>query len=462
MIEVKNFPPKKNHIVKTAICCFFSAFLLLVGCSKDDETVPASLTLSTPISQLSFPDTMHGENSSSKSIRLNYAHLNNVLTITPSTNFEVSIDDTNFQHSLQLTDTDLTTNSIQVYIRFSPTLDLITEVAGNLIISSENTNNIEIKLTGTSTPTAFNYITFNSERLAFGDDYKQSSFKNFTVHKDLSEIKTIKMYVKLTCPNGGCDEWDVYGNVLIKDTATGDWYELGRFITPYWNDNSQLDRGFEFDVTDFKSLLTDQVELKIFTECWNNKGYNVTVDFDYIKGTPSFTYSSITKIIQYNKSSGHGVPYGLSHNFDLTKSITIPSNAEYTSLRSIISGWGHATPYDDGNRGCAEWCFRTHFIKINNTNTFEHYMGPLDCASNPVSNQGSGNWTGDRAGWCPGMEVPTRIDTFETSMAGSTIDFQYDFQDWTNDDKNGKAYNAISTYVVVKSNSPIEKAIVQD
>jgi len=40
--------------------------------------------------------------------------------------------------------------------------------------------------------------------------------------------------------------------------------------------------------------------------------------------------------------------------------------------------------------------------------------------------------------------------------------FQYDFQDWTNNEQNGKAYNAISTYVVVKSNSPIEKATVQD
>ncbi|GAL65768.1 hypothetical protein [Jejuia pallidilutea] len=70
------------------------------------------------------------------------------------------------------------------------------------------------------------------------------------------------MYVKLTCPDVGCDEWDVFANVKIKDQVSGEDYELARYITPYWNDNSQLDRGFEFDVTDFKSLLTGEVELR--------------------------------------------------------------------------------------------------------------------------------------------------------------------------------------------------------
>ena len=63
-----------------------------------------------------------------------------------------------------------------------------------------------------------------------------------------SNISAIKMYVKLSCPTGGCDEWDVYANVKVRDAASGELYELGRYITPYWNDNSQLDRGFEFDV----------------------------------------------------------------------------------------------------------------------------------------------------------------------------------------------------------------------
>lgn len=93
---------------------------------------------------------------------------------------------------------------------------------------------------------------------------------------------------------------------------------------------------------------------------------------------------------------------------------------------------------------------------------FSHYMGPLGCAANPVSNQNPGNWQPDRAGWCPGMAVPARIDAFGSSMAGSAFTFAYDFEDWTNDGNNGGAFYATSTYVVVKSTTPITKPTVTD
>ena len=51
------------------------------------------------------------------------------------------------------------------------------------------------------------------------------------------------------------------GNVKVKDKSSGNYFELGRFVTPYGVDTSQLGRVFEFDVTDFKSLLTGEVEL---------------------------------------------------------------------------------------------------------------------------------------------------------------------------------------------------------
>ncbi|MCB0381740.1 MAG: peptidase, partial [Psychroserpens sp.] len=55
------------------------------------------------------------------------------------------------------------------------------------------------------------------------------------------------------------------------------------------------------------------------------------------------------------------------------------------------------------------------------------------CASNPINNQNPGNWTPDRAGWCPGMVVPPRIDQFTSIMAGSTFTFEYDYEDWVSD-----------------------------
>ena len=167
-------------------------------------------------------------------------------------------------------------------------------------------------------------------------------------------------------------------------------------------------------------------------------------------------------MIAYDDWSSAGVPYGINHSFDLDKSVTIPSNAESTHLRTVISGWGHATPNDAIGRLCAEWCFRTHNVFINGVNTFQHNLDPLGCASNPVNNQNPGNWQPDRAGWCLGMVVPFRVDDFVGTMAGSTFTFAYDYEDWVNDGLSGDAFYATSTFVVVKSNSPIVKPVVTE
>ena len=126
----------------------------------------------------------------------------------------------------------------------------------------------------------------------------------------------------------------------------------------------------------------------------------------------------------------------------------MPNNSESSHLRTIISGWGHATPNDADGRPCAEWCFRTHDIKINGNNTFQHYMGPIGCSSNPVSNQSPGYWQPDRAGWCPGMVVPVRTDELDSSLNSSTFSFEYDLEDLTSNGNGGNAFYAISTYVV--------------
>ena len=97
----------------------------------------------------------------------------------------------------------------------------------------------------------------------------------------------IKMYLRLDCPSGGCDPWDRYANILIRDQISNEWYELGRHITPYGVDNRVLDRGLEFDVTDFKSLLNGNVELKLFVDTWVAQGWVISLEFDYFPGTPA-------------------------------------------------------------------------------------------------------------------------------------------------------------------------------
>lgn len=305
-----------------------------------------------------------------------------------------------------------------------------------------------------------NIKTFDKVKNAFGDGLSQSAEGTFTFPADVTTVKTIKMFIKNECPNKTCDEWDRYANVYVKNKTTGEWYEIGRFITPYWVGTEKLPRGLEIDVTDFKSLLSGNTELKIYTETWLAKGREYSVDFDIVYGTPDYKYSAVVPVIQYNKSSIDGVPYGKAHTLGLKKNIQLPTNTEKAYLRTTISGWGHAKPYDAGGRGCAEWCFRTHTIAINNANTFQHQLGALGCSANPINNQSPGNWAPDRAGWCPGMAVPTRIDVLNNSLTGSTFSYEYKFQNWTNNGTNGDAFYAISSFVIAKSNTPISAPVV--
>ncbi len=223
-----------------------------------------------------------------------------------------------------------------------------------------------------------------------------------------------------------------------------------------------LDRGLEFDVTDFKSLLQGSVELRIYVENWTSKADLISVNFDYIEGTPDYPYYAVSEVLGFHGNSINGIPYGVSHGKDLDKQISIPANAESAHLRTTISGWGHATPADADGRPCAEWCYRTHDVLINGSPAFSHYMGPIGCASNPINNQSPGNWVPDRAGWCPGMVVPARIDNLPSGLSGNSFNFEYQLENWTNNGQNGNAFYATSTYVVVKSNSMISAPIVVD
>lgn len=302
----------------------------------------------------------------------------------------------------------------------------------------------------TVTDKIINVKTFNSSKVAFADGKSQSSEGVFTFPSNPEKIKSIKMYIKDICPNKDCDEWDRYANIYVKDKQTGVYFELGRFITPYWVGNEKLERGYEFDVTDFKSILNGITELKIYTETWNEKGRTYSVEFDFQEGTPDYKYSVIIPVFQYNKSSIDGVPYGKTYDmnvFDLKKTISLPNGIELAYFRTIISGWGHAA---SGN--CAEWCVKTHAILLNGQQTYLHKLAGLGCSDNPVNNQAPGNWEPDRAGWCPGMVVPFRFDNIAKEKFGTTFDFEYKFEDYVT---TGEAYYAISTFLVLKSNQPI-------
>ena len=444
-----------KNLFKLLICT------ILLTCGSDDESennvinLPANI--SSNVSSLSFENTMVNQISESQVIIIDAENTSSEVNISAPEGYEVSSDNSSFSQSFSF----VPEISNEVYIRFTPA-EAINYYSTLVISSNDISNNININLFGLGTPLIHNYQAFQNQALGYGGGFSQSASQMFSLHDDLSEIQQIKMYLQIDCPSTGCDDWDRFANVKVKDQATGNWYEIARYITPYWVGTQQLQRGLEFDVTDFKSFLKDNVELRIYIENWTTKADIVSIDFDYIVGTPDYENYEVAEVLSLHSNSISGVPYGVTHNLDLEKSIQIPSDSENIQFRTIISGWGHATPYDADGRPCAEWCFRTHDIKINGSNTFQHNLGPIGCSANPINNQNPGNWQPDRAGWCPGMAVPVRMNSLDTSYSGSTISFEYDFEDWTSDGNGGNAFYAISTYIIVKSNSEITAPVVTD
>ena len=444
-----------KNLFKLLICT------ILLTCGSDDESennvinLPASISVN--VSSLSFENTMVNQISESQVIIIDAENTSSEVNISAPEGYEVSSDNSSFSQSFSF----VPEISNEVYIRFTPA-EAINYYSTLVISSNDISNNININLFGLGTPLIHNYQAFQNQALGYGGGFSQSASQMFSLHDDLSEIQQIKMYLQIDCPSTGCDDWDRFANVKVKDQATGNWYEIARYITPYWVGTQQLQRGLEFDVTDFKSFLKDNVELRIYIENWTSKADIVSIDFDYIVGTPDYENYEVAEVLSLHSNSISGVPYGVTHNLDLEKSIQIPSDSENIQFRTVISGWGHATPYDADGRPCAEWCFRTHDIKINGSNTFQHNLGPIGCSANPINNQNPGNWQPDRAGWCPGMAVPVRMNNLDTSYSGSTLSFEYDFEDWTSDGNGGNAFYAISTYIIVKSNSEITAPIVTD
>ena len=444
-----------KNLFKLLICT------ILLTCGSDDESennvinLPASISVN--VSSLSFENTMVNQISESQVIIIDAENTSSEVNISAPEGYEVSSDNSSFSQSFSF----VPEISNEVYIRFTPA-EAINYYSTLVISSNDISNNININLFGLGTPLIHNYQAIQNQALGYGGEFSQSASQMFSLHYDLSEIQQIKMYLQIDCPSTGCDDWDRFANVKVKDQATGNWYEIARYITPYWVGTQQLQRGLEFDVTDFKSFLKDNVELRIYIENWTTKADIVSIDFDYIVGTPDYENYEVAEVLSLHSNSISGVPYGVTHNLDLEKSIQIPSDSENIQFRTVISGWGHATPYDADGRPCAEWCFRTHDIKINGSNTFQHNLGPIGCSANPINNQNPGNWQPDRAGWCPGMAVPVRMNSLDTSYSGSTISFEYDFEDWTSDGNGGNAFYAISTYIIVKSNSEITAPIVTD
>ena len=247
--------------------------------------------ISSSNTNLSFGNVQIFEHSNAFPVTISGQNLVSDISIAVDGNFQISSDELTFTNSIVIPLESANESNI-LYVRFSPTE--IGNISETLSIVSETASELTIALSGNSTPVIHNYTTFNEEALGFGGGFNQSAIQTFNLHEDLTNIAQIKMYLQIDCPSTGCDDWDRFANIKVKDQVSGDWFEIGRYITPYWVGTQQLERGLEFDVTDFKSFLIGATELRIYIENWTTKADLISIDFDYIEGTPDYPYYAVS------------------------------------------------------------------------------------------------------------------------------------------------------------------------
>jgi len=270
----------------------------------------------------------------------------------------------------------------------------------------------------------------------------------------VSNYGMVMMNVSLDCPTGGCDPWDRFSQLSVM-TDEGDEIEIGRFVTPYGNNNC----GWVIDVTAYRDILVGSTELKSHIETYQN-GWEIYTDFDFIEIEPDFEHVQVTELYRNNQLTyGDTIFYSINlPDYD----VTIPENAEEVIFRVINTGHGQGN-----TENAAEFSQKTHSIQVNGEEIATQFLWKSDCGVNPCSPQG-GNWQFNRAGWCPGQNVePWDYDITDMATPGGSVNLDYVLEPFFNQcspwnpDCNDGATCASCTYDNNGHTTPVYKIALQ-
>jgi len=215
-------------------------------------------------------------------------------------------------------------------------------------------------------------------------------------------VRKMILHVRFGCPDSlRCADWDYKDHITLRRKGgvygLSQDYELARMLTPYggafpkdWTFN------WEVDVTDFSLLLRDSVEIEYNHTGWepnNDRGWSVTLDFEIIKGKPTWEPVSIQKI--YDNSYRYGDSNNNIENALKPVSFTANKQADFARLRVVQTGHGMDNP-----DGCGEFCNKTRQIFFDGKLVDSRSIWK-ECGDNSLYPQ-AGTWIYDRANWCPG------------------------------------------------------------
>ena len=219
-----------------------------------------------------------------------------------------------------------------------------------------------------------------------------------------------------------------------------EFIEFARYITPYAGDrNFGFFREFTTDITDYRSVLTDSVEIGVKYEGYSD-GFTVSLDYIFIKGEPIREAYKVVPL--YYGGFEYGNPNNSIEKY--IKEVKLAVDSSTAEMGVIVLQTGHGF---GGNENCAEFCEKYHYLKINGVQRFSSAIWKNDCGMNPLYPQ-PGTWLYDRANWCPGEMVrPIYYDISQYINAGDSLRLDLDMQPFINQGNNSCSYN-IATNVI--------------
>jgi hypothetical protein len=228
--------------------------------------------------------------------------------------------------------------------------------------------------------------------------------------------RKVTLELKLSCPENACDHWDRPGEFYFQD-ENGNKVEFARFMTPYRRGGT-----WQVDVTDLQTLLAGQRTIKVFIMTFvgprintqYGKGWLVDAKLIYEAGEPARTPIAAIPIPWADITYGDPLQ-------PTTRSVgvEVPEGASSAGMYMLVTGHGQ------GNvDNCAEFCKKTHTLKIGEVEVANQIIWRDDCHLNPVSPQ-SGTWRLPRAGWCPGdMVRPWVADAGLVAPGSHTVSYE--------------------------------------
>lgn len=332
-----------------------------------------------------------------------------------------------FEITYQINDGEEVTETIDTEIgpfethihTFSTTENLsgYTEIELTAFTTLDGDNNTaNDALTETIAPTT-NYMLFDQKRHNYGG-YGQTHTNPVYMPENLNEFSEVFIHINLDCPESGCDPWDQPAKLTI--ITEGERYEIARYITPY----GIACGGWTWDITDFRSLLTNKVEWESYVQVWGASGWLVSVELELIEGTPEYEYIKVDKLWTEDNWV-YGDP-DISYDFP-EQTIDIQNDTEAAIIRMTMTGHGQGN-----TQNAAEFSEFTHHIHIDSEETFDQHLWKDDCDQNECDDQ-AGTWLYSRAGWCPGQDVqPWEWNMEGHYTAGQPVDVDFVLADYTN------------------------------